>query len=204
MTGQPGLIPKLKASHESSSRIFSILALNPLSNEECKAVIISGLNNAYAINKSKTTIDDDALDLISKLSEGYPHFLQEFAYKAFEQDSDNNICVDDVKEGAFGNQGAIKQLGHKYFNELYFSQIGTDEYRKVLQAMAKYSDSWVNREKIKKEIAIKDTTLNNALQALKTRNIIVPNPSQQGEYKLPTKSFAAWIKAFYVLEEDLF
>lgn len=204
MTGQPGLIEKLKASHESSSRIFSILALNPLSNEECKAVIISGLNNANSKNKSKTTIDDDALELISQLSEGYPHFLQEFSYKAFEQDSDNNICVEDVKEGAYGEQGALKQLGYKYFNELYFSQIGTDEYRKVLQAMAKHSDSWVNREIIKKEITIKDTTLNNALQALKTRNIIVPNPSQQGEYKLPTKSFAAWIKAFYVLDEDFF
>lgn len=204
MTGQPDLIAKLKASHESSSRIFSILALNPLSNEECKAVVISGLNKAKEINKLKTKIDNDAIELISQLSEGYPHFLQEFSYKAFEQDSDNIICIGDVKESAFGNQGALKQLGHKYFNELYFSQIGTDEYRKVLQAMAKYSDSWVNREKIKREITIKDTTLNNALQALKTRNIIIPNTSQQGEYKLPTKSFAAWIKAFYMLDEGLF
>lgn len=204
MTGQPGLIAKLKASHESSSRIFSILTLSPLSNQENKAVVLSGINKANAINKVKTSINDDALDLISQLSEGYPHFLQEFAYKAFEQDNDNIICIDDVKEGAFGIKGALKQLGHKYFNELYFSQIGTDEYRKVLQAMAKYSDSWVNREKIKREITIKDTTLNNALQALKTRNIIVPNASQQGEFKLPTKSFAAWIKAFYMLDKELF
>jgi len=204
MTGQPGLIAKLKASHESSSRIFSVLPLNPLTNKENMAVIKSGLNKANSINKVKTSIKDDALLLISQLSEGYPHFLQEFAYKAFEHDIDNVICIDDVKEGAFGPQGALKQLGHKYFNELYFSQIGTDEYRRVLQAMARYSDSWVNREKIKNEITIKDTTLNNALQALKTRNIIVANTSQQGEFKLPTKSFAAWIKAFYMLDEEPF
>ena len=70
--------------------------------------------------------------------------------------------------------------------------------------MARFSDSWVNRTKIKLEINIKDTTLNNALQALKTRNIIIPNPGQQGEFRLPTKSFAAWIKAFYMLDEEPF
>lgn len=204
MTGQPGLVAKLKASHESSSRIFSILTLKPLSDEENKAVVRSGLNKANLVNAQKTIIDDDALNLISQLSEGYPHFLQEFAYKAFAKDIDYRICEDDVKDGAFGVNGALNQLGHKYFNELYFTQIGSDEYRRVLQAMARFSDSWVNRTKIKGVIEIKDTTLNNALQALKTRNIIMPNPAQPGEFRLPTKSFAAWIKAFYMLDEKPF
>jgi Cdc6-like AAA superfamily ATPase len=204
MTGQPGLIAKLKASHESSSRIFSVLTLKPLSEEENMAVVMGGLKKANQVNTQQTTIDDDALKLISQLSEGYPHFLQEFAYKAFENDMDYRICADDVKDGAFGVNGALNQLGNKYFNELYFTQIGSDEYRRVLQAMARFSDSWVNRTKIKHEIDIKDTTLNNALQALKTRNIIIPNPGQQGEFRLPTKSFAAWIKAFYMLDEEPF
>ncbi|MCX6327710.1 MAG: AAA family ATPase [Bacteroidia bacterium] len=204
MTGQPGLIAKLKASHESSSRIFSVLTLKPLSDDENKAVVLSGLRKANQINKEQTTIDNEALKLISQLSEGYPHFLQEFASKAFEKDVDGRICIEDVKEGAFGVHGALKQLGHKYFNELYFTQIGSDEYRRVLQAMSQFSDSWVNGEKIKNEITIKDTTLNNALQALKTRNIIIPNPGHIGEFRLPTKSFAAWIKAFYMLDEEPF
>jgi len=204
MTGQPGLIAKLKASHESASRIFTVLTLKPLSDEENKAVVISGLTKANLINKEQTMIDNDALDLISQLSEGYPHFLQEFAYKAFEKDNDYRICAEDVKDGAFGVNGALNQLGNKYFNELYFTRIGSDEYRRVLQAMANFSDSWVNRDKIKSEITIKVTTLNNALQALKTRNIIIPNPGQQSEFILPTKSFAAWIKAFYMLDEEPF
>jgi len=204
MTGQPGLISKLRASHESSPRIFSSLSLKPLSDLENKNMVICGLKEANLVNNEQTTIDDDALSLISQLSEGYPHFLQEFAYKAFENDTDCRICIDDVKSGAFGQFGALKELGNKYFNELYFTQIGSDEYRRVLQAMAKFSDSWVNRERIKTEITIKETTLNNALQALKTRNIIVPNPAQTGEFRLPTKSFAAWIKAFYMFDEEPF
>lgn len=204
ITGQPNLINKLRASHESSPRIFSILSLKPLSIAENKAVVHSGLTIANNINSDKTSIDTEAIELLSQLSEGYPHFLQEFAFQAFERDTDNRICVEDVKEGAYGANGALKQLGHKFFNELYFAQIGSDEYRRVLQAMARFSDGWINREKIKQEIKIKDTTLNNAIQALKTRNIIVPNPAQSGEYRLPTKSFAAWIKAFYMLEEEPF
>jgi len=156
------------------------------------------------VNEEPTEITEDALELISQLSEGYPHFLHEFAFKAFENDVDNQICVEDVKLGAYGKHGALRQLGYKYFNELYFSQVGSDEYRKVLQAMANYSDRWVNRDKIKQAISIKDTTLNNALQALKTRNIIIANQSKKGEFRLPTKSFAAWIKAFYVLKENPF
>jgi type II secretory pathway predicted ATPase ExeA len=201
MTGQPGVLEKLRASHESSSRIFTILNLKPLNSIEIKAVILNSIERANSINKQKTTIDNDAIEMIIQLSEGYPHFLQEFAHKAFENDNDGNISINDVKDGAFGNNGALSQLGHKFFNDIYFTQIGSDEYRKVLQAMATYSDSWVNRDNIKKIIFIKDTTLNNAIQALKTRNIIIPNPAQSGEFRLPTKSFAAWIKAFYMLNQ---
>ncbi len=204
MTGQPGLIDKLKASHESSSRIFTTLSLKPLSLEESNAVVNSGIDEANTINKIKVTITDEAIQLISLLSEGYPHFLQEFAYKAFDINKDNLIDTKDVKDGAFGVHGALNQLGHKYFNELYFTQIGSDDYRKVLQAMSKFSDNWVDREKINSEINIKDHTLNNAIQALKTRSIIIANPSQKGKFRLPTKSFAAWIKAFYVLNEEPF
>ncbi|MHC1777017.1 MAG: hypothetical protein AB9834_16570 [Lentimicrobium sp.] len=204
LTGQPGLVNKLKASHESSPRIFTILTLKPLMLAEIKAVILNGLALAGKINKTDTTIEGEALELVAQLSEGYPHFLQEFAYQAFEADSDNNICSEDVKAGACGKNGALNQLGHKYFNELYFTQIGSDDYRRVLQAMAGFSDSWVNRTQIKNEIEIKDTILNNAIQALKTRNIIIPNPAQMGEFRLPTKSFAAWIKAYNVLEEHPF
>jgi hypothetical protein len=204
MTGQPGLITKLRMSHESSPQIFRALTLKPLTDTENEKVVLGGLEEANKINSTRTLINKDALILLSQLSEGYPHFLQEFAFKAFENDNDWTICVEDVKGGAFGSFGALKLLGDKYFNDLYFTQINSNEYRRVLQAMATFSDSWVNREKIRKEINIKETTLNNALQALKTRNIIIANHSQQGEFRLPTKSFAAWIKAFYKLEEEPF
>lgn len=196
LAGLPVLNAKLRESHESSLRIFQTITLKPLAHKDSLKVIDSALEEANEKNVTKTTIENNAKSLISELSEGYPHFIQEFGFAAFASDSDNNISIEDVQAGAMRTNGAIDQLGHKYFNEMYFDQINSPEYRKVLQAMASFLDGWVDRSKIKSIFTdLKDTTLNNALQALKSRNIILINQSKQGEFRLPTKSFAVWIKA---------
>jgi hypothetical protein len=38
-------------------------------------------------------------------------------------------------------------------------------------------------------------------KALRERRIILPNEQKQGEYRLPTKSFAVWIKALGAKKE---
>ncbi len=73
-------------------------------------------------------------------------FVQQFAFCAFNEDRDNTIDSNDVANGALHPEnGAIQQLGLKYFHELYFDQIGADEYRDVLRAMAQHLDNWVTR-----------------------------------------------------------
>lgn len=201
LAGLPSVISKLRASHESSPRIFEILHLDPLEEKERRRVVEAGLRVAKEKNGQETAITDDAMKLLCELSEGYPHFIQQFAYSAFATDSDDHIDVDDVLDGAFKENGAINQLGKKYFNEMYFEKINSEEYRKVLNAMAKYGDQWVSRKVLLDEAGVKATTLNNALNSLKTKKIIVSDENRQGFYKLPTKSFAAWINAVRSVEE---
>jgi DNA-binding IscR family transcriptional regulator len=69
--------------------------------------------------------------------------------------------------------------------------------------MAEHSDSWVTRSEIIKLSGLKEHTVNNAIQALKNKNIITINESSKGSYRLPTKSFAAWIKALSNAPEEL-
>lgn len=195
MAGLPGLISTLRQSHESSPRMFSIMSLEPLEHKECEEAIMRGLSKAETENGFRTQIADDAKGLIARLSEGYPHFLQEFAHWAFAQDRDNYIDLQDVVKGAFSENGALDQLGVKYFHDLYIGKIGSDDYRKVLHAMTGHSDRWVGRPKIIAESGLQDRTVDNALRALKDRKIILANPRVRGEYRLPTKSFAVWIKA---------
>jgi hypothetical protein len=79
LSGLPDLIPKLKESHESAPRIFRVLTLKPLEVSERESVIERGLADAEIKNGFRVNIATDARRLIANLSEGYPHFLQEFA-----------------------------------------------------------------------------------------------------------------------------
>lgn len=202
LAGLPSLIPKLRESHESSPRVFTTFRLDPLEPVERVRVIHRALDDAEEKNNFKTTITSDAERLISELSEGYPHFVQEFGHFAFQEDDDNNIDVNDVLEGAYKENGALAQLGHKYFHEPFYDQIASDDYRRVLQAMAEHMDNFVTRAVLRKTAGVKEYTLNNALKALKERNIIIANERRKGEYRLPTKSFAIWIKALTSRERN--
>jgi hypothetical protein len=197
LAGLSSVLDLLRRSHESSLRIFQIFTLNPLAPTERIEVIEKGLAEANKTNPIPTTVTDDAKTAISELSEGYPHFVQQFAYCAFAHDTDSNIDIKDVHQGALHpTNGAIQQLGLKYFHELYFDQINSDEYRDVLNVMAEKFEGWTSRAELRKNLKMKETTLNNTISALKKRHIILPKPGKSGIYKLPTQSFAVWIKAF--------
>ena len=195
MSGLPTLLPKLRDSHLSSPRIFDVLRLKPLEVGERAVVVERGLAVGKEKSGTETTIDDDALKFLCELSEGYPHFIQQFAYCAFEEDSDNNISLNDVLEGAYKENGALAQLGSKYFDEMYFGKISSSEYRRVLNTMAEFGDNWVVRKTLVEKSGVKETTLNNALNTLKAKEVILADPARQGYYRLPTRSFAAWINA---------
>ena len=69
--------------------------------------------------------------------------------------------------GTFAENGALDQLGKKYFSDLYIDQIGSEDYRKVLTAMAEGLDAWISRSDITKKSGLKQKTVDNALRALK-------------------------------------
>ena len=195
LAGLPGLLSKLKESHESSLRIFNILTLDPLEPKERAEVIDRGMREASSKSGFTITISNEAKQMIGHLSEGYPHFLQEFAHCSFATDTDNEISIQDVMSGTFSEHGALHQLGKKYFADLYIDQIGSEDYRRVLIAMAESMDNWITRPEIIGRSKVKERIVDNALHALKERKIILANPRVRGEYRLPTRSFAVWIKA---------
>jgi len=202
LAGLTALRDRLRKSHESSLRLFRIFALGPLPPNDRAQVIYRGLKAAQEKNGFPVAITPEAVSSLAFITEGYPHFIQQFAYCAFEADTDNNIDTDDVMKGAYGEAGALKQLGLKYFEKQYFDQIGSDEYRQVLRVMAKHFDAWITKAEIRKEAThIKASTLDNALSALKSRGIIVPKSGKKGTYKLPSRSFAVWIRAYTQAEE---
>ena len=200
LSGLPTTIGKLRASHESSPRILEVMRLDPLEPAERRLVVQRGLDDAEQKNKLRVNINDDAMDFLCELSEGYPHFIQQFAYSAFAADNDDVIDFKDVIDGAYKENGALAQLGSKYFNEMYFGRVSSPDYRRVLNAMGPHDDAWIARKTLLAESGVKETTLNNALNALKSKSVIIADDTRQGFYRLPTRSFAAWINAINTIE----
>lgn len=196
VAGLPDITEKLYASHESSLRVFSELKIRELKTEDRYYVIEKGIDQGNQINDVATTISKAAKSHISTLSEGYPHFIQQFSYSAFEFNSDGEISEDDVLSGAFKQGGALDAIGSRYYASRYHEQIKSDEYREVLSIMAENMNDWTTKGYIKSSFSGSDQTLNNALQALTSRRIILRNQSKRGEYRLQQKGFALWIKLF--------
>jgi hypothetical protein len=192
LAGLPALAGKLSESHPSSLRLFQTLNLKPLEVPERKFVVERALREANWRNSMDCAIESGAIELISDYSEGYPHFLQEYAYCAFEQDNDYIIDTADFMDSLLKKDGAYDRLGSKYFKDQY-GTLGSNEYRRVLNVMAKRQDGWISRAEIISEGKFKAATVANALRALKVKGIIVQDEHRTGHYRLPTRSFAAWI-----------
>lgn len=196
LAGLPELRDVLRKSHESSLRLFDDITIGRLNKDEVSMVIQRCLEEAKEVNGYETTIEDGAKNVLFALSEGYPHFIQQYGYSAFNYDNDNNIDVEDVKKGAFSPGGALEQIGNHYYRSNFYNKIQKDSYRQVLRIMADELDGWVTLGEIKKRFKGGSTTLTNAIKALRDRHIIISKEGVRGVYRLQHKGFAVWIKQY--------
>ena len=194
LCGLPEVRGVLMKSHESSLRLFQEFNLSPLSIEETKRVIENGLTESEKINHIKINIEKSASDLIYVYSEGYPHFIQQIGFSVFEVDKDNLINEDDVYKGMFMSNGALQQMGARYFYKPFYQDINVESQREILRIMAEKWKDWVTREWIKKKFSGNTINLDNGIRALRDKGIIIPQEGHKGHYRLQWASFAFWIK----------
>jgi len=196
LTGLPNLRDVLAESHESSLRLFTEYSLEPLNEEETGKVIKRGLDEvAGKIQSHNITIDSKAIRAAYVYSEGYPHFVQQIGYSAFDVDTDNKISEEDVKKGFFMENGGLEQIGERYYSRLFYKEISTESQRNILEIMSENWNNWTKREDIKNKFKGKEKDMDNGLKALRSKNIIIPREGTKGQYRLQWGSFAFWISA---------
>lgn len=196
LAGLPEVRAVLHDSHPSSLRLFEEHCLERLAPEEVHRVIDVCLKRANEVNADKTTITAQARELLARVSEGYPHFIQQFGYSAFATDLDGAIDEEDVKRGAFGPRGAMELIGDRYYRNDFYNRIQNDGYRQVLRIMAEQGDAWVKKTHIKKHFKGQASVLDSAIKALRDRHIILCKEGEPGVYRLQHRGFALWIKLF--------
>lgn len=196
LAGMPTLREVLREGHPSSLRIFDELPLDTLSRDEVSLVIDFALRDANEKNEEKTAIDNPAREALINLSEGYPHFIQQFGYSAFASDRDCVIDIEDVRQGAFGTLGAMEKIGDRYYRDDFYNKIQKDSYRQVLRIMADSENRWVSKKDIRAAFRGRTSILDNALHALRERKIILAKEGERGMYRLQHRGFAFWIKLY--------
>ena len=193
IAGLPKTKEVLNKSHPSSLRIFDDIVIDRLTNQEIKQVISKVLQSGKELNGVPITIEPSAEALLVLFSEGFPHFIHQYGFNAYELSDGVNISHENVVSGAFGKNGALETIGNKYYKDDYYNKIQRDNYRQVLNIMAESMDGWVTRQQIIKKYKGTEQTLSNAINALTKRNIIVPQEGKKWVYRLQDKGFAWWI-----------
>jgi hypothetical protein len=196
LAGLPTLSRKLRDSHASSARIFEPLPLQPLTPNDCQRAVQLGLDHANETNSEKVTITDEAIELVADWSDGFPGIVQEFAYSAFGRDDDGVIDEQDVREGATGGSGAYERLGERYFTELFYEQVQSDSYRLMLRFMSNGGTNWVKKDAIREGTKLSPSIVTNGINALTSRELIIPRTGVRGQYRLPSRAFSTWINQF--------
>lgn len=194
LAGLPDIRRVLVESHPSSLRLFEEIPLGRLSDEDVEDVIELCLERGNKENETKTDITPAAKRKLVDLAEGFPHFTQQFGYCAFEADQDGMIDETDVATGAFGQRGGLEMIGDCYYRTDFYNKIQKESYRQVLRIMADKQDAWITKAEIKRRFSGKDSILDNAIQALRDRHIILSREGHRGVYRLQHRGFAMWIK----------
>jgi len=176
--------------------MFEEVPLGRLTDGEVEDVIELCLDRANKDNAQQTEIMQSAKHKLVDLSEGFPHFIQQFGYCAFEADNDGQIDDSDVVTAAFGPRGGLELIGDCYYRTDFYNKIQKESYRQVLRIMAEKQDAWITKAEIKRKFNGKDATLDNAIHALLERHIILPREGYRGIYRLQHRGFAMWIKLY--------
>jgi len=193
LAGREELSALLYQSHKSAPRLFQKVVLGVLSDDQMDEVVAHGLELANERNEEAVKIDSDAMAEIRQLSEGYPYFVQQYAFSSFRANSDTVISLDDVKEGLFGPRGAVAEIGGNFFLESFRSGASTEEYQQVLRYVAD-QDGWTVRKDIITNTGLPEKTVGNALASLKKAEL-VESGSRRGFYRVPTVALRLWLQS---------
>ncbi len=141
----PGLAGESKSYAE---RLFSFPDVGPLSEADAAKAIHE------PIEEAGESIADDALGEICRLTKGYPYFLQEWGYQAWNHAESSPISLEVVRETT---DIVTTRLDENFFR-VRFDRL-TPRERRYLRAMAELGSSSYRTGDIADTLGVKITTL---------------------------------------------
>lgn len=190
--GLPALDDVMRESHPSSFRAFRKIELGRVDRDDV-ANLIDRCMTAQR-NVPPVTTSARARELLIALSEGFPHFAQEFGFCAFAEVSDGQIDTDDVTTGASKPGGAIDRIGEAYhFGSMYDALDGAELELVLAIGPFALTEQWVSTEMVRKHIS-NPNILDEAFKSLVRKGILLLDTQSRKKYKFRHNAFAYWVK----------
>lgn len=123
--GLPILTRLAGESKSYAERLFEFPKIGPLSNDDAAKALLDPVVRAHV------TFDDDAINEIVRITQGYPYFIQEWGYQAWNHAHNMCITLDDVKNAT---TTVTERLDENFFR-VRFDRLTPSE-KNFLRAMA--------------------------------------------------------------------
>ena len=175
----------LAKQQPSLMRIFRIVAIEKLSDEEVKQFFTNTFTNAGI------QIDKIAMQIMIHYSSGLPVLMQEIGDAIFWQDTDEII---DEKDAYAGLVNATEKVGQKYLDPNVYNAIRSPRYRSILRKLGrvrlnfhkKEIESLLNKDEKK--------VFNNFLMKMRKLGVIEPDiEGERGTYRFVNEIYRMYI-----------
>jgi type II secretory pathway predicted ATPase ExeA len=124
--GLPQLVGKAGRAKSYAERLFDYPELGPLKQEDAKIALQEPVQR-----ESKIYFTDEALDEIIRVTQGYPYFLQEWGYQAWNLAVQSPIDINVAKQAT---NASIQRLDQSFFR-VRFDRL-TPREKEYLRALA--------------------------------------------------------------------
>lgn len=191
LTGLPTLFPKLVEARTYAERMFRVVSLDKLNNEDSKAAIVKPIED----NRTPVRFDEASVALIVREAGGYPYFIQFICREVFD------AFIQQVRAGEPPGHVPINAIIRKLDTDFFAGRWAraTDRQRQLMFviAMLDRSDSeFTVQEVVARSTEVLDkpfgsSHVNQILVALSTAGLIYKN--RWGKYSWAVPLFDRFI-----------
>ncbi len=160
-TGLPQVLALAGDAKSYAERLFDYRAIGPLSSEDAHEALVRPAAN------EGVRFENDAANAIFEASHGYPFFLQEWAYAAWNQAEGDSITLADVRAG---ETVAVPKLDAGFFAVRY--NRCTKGEKRYLRAMAELGEGPYRTADVAKTLQRENNKLGPTRDALIKKGMV--------------------------------
>jgi hypothetical protein len=181
IVGLPHIPERISEDDRSAPRIFSYVELRRMTRDESLDILHK------CLERSGKRIEDKAARITAMRSGGFPYFLHQLGYDAFEADQDNVIDVEDINKGL---RKSLIQFERMFFGKMYKSVEGKLK-QKIVDELARQWNIPRKATELEKTLNIKN--IHQYLKALETDGMVVRNKAR---FQLSSALLGIYVRLF--------